>query len=114
LGGYLDAQTAEDEYICVADAVKLIFDDNTATQADTNVEQAALNRVTKWVPVNSEYAFSHKYLRYPAALSQHIHRAKVHLPVDVGRALSVDPSLVQRAVEAFYTRDGLQLRVGSS
>ncbi|KAF8759134.1 SGT1 protein [Rhizoctonia solani] len=89
-----DAQTPAEEYLSVADAVRLIFDDNTATKADASVEQAALNRVVK----------------YPSALSQHIHRTRAYLPIDVARALSVNPSLVQRAVETFYTRDGLQLR----
>ncbi|KAG8689182.1 hypothetical protein FRC11_003914 [Ceratobasidium sp. 423] len=90
----LSTETAAEEYISVADALRLVFDIDTATRADDNVEQAAWNRVVK----------------YPAALSQHIHRAKAYLPADIARALSVEPSLVQRAVEAFYTRDGLQLR----
>ncbi|KEP55601.1 SGT1-ecdysoneless-like protein [Rhizoctonia solani 123E] len=89
-----DTQTTIEEYLSVTDALKLIFDEDAATDAGDDVEQAAWNRVVK----------------YPAALSQHIHRAKAYLPMDVGRALSVNPSLVQRAVEAFYTRDGLQLR----
>ncbi|CAE6459920.1 unnamed protein product [Rhizoctonia solani] len=90
----LDAQASIDEYLSVPDALVLVFGDDTATHADASVEQAAWNRV----------------LKYPTALSQHIHRAKAYLPIDVARALSVDPPLVQRAVEAFYTRDGLQLR----
>jgi hypothetical protein len=51
------------------------------------------------------------YIRYPAALGQHMHRAKAYLPIDIARALLANPSLVQRAVEAFYTRDAIQLRV---
>ncbi|CAE6425535.1 hypothetical protein ACGC1H_004786 [Rhizoctonia solani] len=90
----LDTQTSIEEYLSVTDALRIIFDDDVTTHAGDDVEQAAWNRVVK----------------YPAALSKHIHRAKAYLPMDVGRALSVDPSLVQRAVEAFYTRDGLQLR----
>ena len=46
---------------------------------------------------------------YPAVARQHVHTARAHLPVDVARALSVKPSLVQKAVEAFYTRDADQL-----
>ncbi|KAH7340297.1 SGT1 protein-domain-containing protein [Rhizoctonia solani] len=90
----LDAQVSMDEYLSVADALEFVFNDDKATRADASVEAAAWNRVIK----------------YPTALSQHIHRAKAYLPIDVARALSVDPSLVQRAAEAFYTRDGLQLR----
>ncbi|CAE7081730.1 unnamed protein product [Rhizoctonia solani] len=90
----LGAQTSTEEYLSGADALRLILDEGVATHAGDNIEQAAWNRVVK----------------YPAALSQHIHRTKAYLPIDVARALSVDPSLVQRAIEAFYTRDGLQLR----
>lgn len=87
-------QGSPDEYLNVTDALKLVLDDNIPTRADASVEQAAWNRIAK----------------YPAALSQHIHRAKAYLPVDVARALSTNPSLVQRAVETFYTRDAIQLR----
>ncbi|CAE6526345.1 unnamed protein product [Rhizoctonia solani] len=89
-----DAQTSTEDHLTVTDALRLVFDDDAATRASDGVEQAAWNRVVK----------------YPTALSQHIHRTKAYLPVDVARALSVDQSLVQRAVEAFYTRDALQLR----
>jgi hypothetical protein len=48
---------------------------------------------------------------YPHAAKQHIHTTLAHVPLDVARALSVNPSLVQKPVESFYTRDALQLRV---
>ena len=48
---------------------------------------------------------------YPASLKSHVHVTKAHLPIDIAKALSVHPSLVQKAVEAFYTRDAIQLRV---
>lgn len=48
---------------------------------------------------------------YPEAAKQHIHRTKAFLPVDIAKALAVDPTLVQKPVETFYTRDALQLRV---
>nr|VWO94110.1 Uncharacterized protein [Ganoderma boninense] len=47
---------------------------------------------------------------YPTALRQHTHVTKAYLPVDVTKALAVNPSFVQKAVETFYTRDALQLR----
>lgn len=50
---------------------------------------------------------------YPASLKNHVHVTKAHLPIDIVKALSVYPSLVQKAVEAFYTRDAIQLRVRS-
>lgn len=43
----------------------------------------------------------------------HVHHAKVYLPVDIAKALAVNPALVQKPVESFYTRDALQLRVSS-
>jgi SGT1 protein len=50
-------------------------------------------------------------LRYPNNLSHHVHNAKAYLPVDIAKALSINPTLVQKAAETFYTRDGTQLRV---
>ena len=51
---------------------------------------------------------------YPAASRQHMHITKAYLPVDVAKAFAVNPLLVQKAVETFYTRDALQLRVRPS
>ena len=42
---------------------------------------------------------------YPAASRQHMHITKAYLPADVAKALAVNPLLVQKAVETFYTRD---------
>lgn len=50
---------------------------------------------------------------YPTSLKSHVHITKAHLPIDIAKALSVYPSLVQKAAEAFYTRDAIQLRVRS-
>ena len=41
----------------------------------------------------------------------HVHNTKAHIPVDIAKALAINPSLVQKAVETFYTRDAIQLRV---
>lgn len=51
--------------------------------------------------------------RYPASVESHVHVTKAYLPIDIVKSLSVYPSLVQKAVEAFYTRDAIQLRVRS-
>lgn len=51
--------------------------------------------------------------RYPNAAQHHVHVAKAFLPVDIVKAISQNPTLVQRAVETFYTRDAAQLRVCS-
>ncbi|KAG8747982.1 hypothetical protein FRC10_009734 [Ceratobasidium sp. 414] len=87
-------QGGSEPYLNVQDALKLVLDENVPTLSDESVQQAAWNRVVK----------------YPAALSQHVHRTKAHVPIDVARALATNPALIQRAVEAFYTRDVLQLR----
>lgn len=44
-------------------------------------------------------------------MRQHVHTTLAYIPQGVARALSVDPSLVQKPVETFYTRDALMLRV---
>lgn len=48
---------------------------------------------------------------YPELAKEHTHLTKAYVPSDILVALKQDPSLVQKAVEAFYTRDGIQLRV---
>ena len=56
-------------------------------------------------------AVANKGLSYPARASAHVHHTRAQLPIDVAKALAVNPLLVQKAVETFYTRDALQLRV---
>jgi len=53
----------------------------------------------------------HDFNRYPEVALQHTHRCRAYIPRDIAVALSVEPSLVQRAVETFYARDATQLRV---
>ena len=50
-------------------------------------------------------------IRYPQSAKSQIHRTKAALPSDIIKALAGDPHLIQKAVECFYTRDALQLRV---
>lgn len=50
---------------------------------------------------------------YPETLRTHHHRAKAYLPINIAKALKVNPALGQRAVEGFYTRDAAQLRLAS-
>ncbi|KDQ54784.1 hypothetical protein JAAARDRAFT_37887 [Jaapia argillacea MUCL 33604] len=84
----------EDGFLNPSDAVKLVRDSNVNTTAPTDLE------TTIW----------RKIAGYPAAARQHIHKTKVHLPVDIARTLSVNPGLIQKPVETFYTRDSAQLR----
>ena len=50
---------------------------------------------------------------YPSASKDHMHITRAHLPQDIVKALVTNPPLVQKAVEAFYTRDAIQMRVRS-
>ena len=46
-------------------------------------------------------------------MSEHLHHTKAYLPLPVARALSQNPSLIQKAVEGFYVRDPAQLRAAA-
>ncbi|KAI0374444.1 SGT1-domain-containing protein [Pilatotrama ljubarskyi] len=90
----LNENEDEQDFITATDAVKLVRDPLVETTAPEKVEQVVWRRISG----------------YPAASHQHMHVTKAYLPVDVAKALAVNPPLVQKAVEAFYTRDALQLR----
>jgi hypothetical protein len=47
---------------------------------------------------------------YPKDLPDHQHRTTLYLPTPIALALARRPELIQKAVEAFYTRDPSQLR----
>ncbi|KAI9512873.1 SGT1-domain-containing protein, partial [Russula earlei] len=83
-----------DDFLSIPDALKLVRDQLSDTQAPASVEQVVWQKISK----------------YPNSLSHHVHKAKAYLPVDVAKALSVHSALVQKATEAFYTRDAVQLR----
>lgn len=50
---------------------------------------------------------------YPESLATHFQRTRAYLPINIAKAIKNDPSLAQRAVEGFYTRDAAQLRAAS-
>ncbi|GJE87751.1 SGT1-domain-containing protein [Phanerochaete sordida] len=81
-------------FITEQHAVELVRNPVAETQVSASIEQAAWQRIAG----------------YPARARTHIHFARARLPVAVAKALTADPSLVQKAVETFYTRDALQLR----
>ncbi|KAH7104302.1 SGT1-domain-containing protein [Auriculariales sp. MPI-PUGE-AT-0066] len=87
----------ESSTINVDDAVKLVRSADERTMASNEVQRDAFRRITG----------------YPGLARQHIQATRVHLPVDIARALSSNPALVQKAAEAFYTRDALQLRAAN-
>ncbi|KAG8900124.1 hypothetical protein FRB99_006220 [Tulasnella sp. 403] len=86
--------TEPNSYITIEHALRLVRNTNVRTKADEAV-QAAIQRKIKG---------------YPAVFPQHMHKTRAFLPADIVFALSRNPSLVQKSIEAFYTRDALQLR----
>ncbi|KAF8971494.1 SGT1 protein-domain-containing protein [Flammula alnicola] len=84
----------DDTFIAVEDAVKFVRDSSLDTLAPPDVEKIIWQRIAG----------------YPAAAKNHVHVTKAYIPIDVARTLTVNPSLVQKAVETFYTRDAIQLR----
>ncbi|KAG8953323.1 hypothetical protein FRC04_002733 [Tulasnella sp. 424] len=97
-----DADTEKDvpdeaDFITIEHALRLIRDTDIDTKATDQIQGAIRRRIRG----------------YPNTLKQHVHRTRAYLPEDIVLALSQDPALIQKAVEAFYTRDALQLRVVS-
>lgn len=92
-GGEIEAK----DFLSVADALRFVRNPEFQTVGGAPLQDNAFKRVSS----------------YPNLAKLHIHTTRVHLPIDVARALSVNPSLVQRAAEAFYTRDALQLRAAN-
>ncbi|KAJ3531640.1 hypothetical protein NM688_g7544 [Phlebia brevispora] len=89
-----DGLADEEEFLNALDAIRLVRDPLTETRASPAVEEAVWRKVSG----------------YPGAVRMHVHHAKVYLPLDIAKALTVNPALVQKPVETFYTRDAFQLR----
>ncbi|KAN0125412.1 SGT1 domain containing protein [Lactarius tabidus] len=89
-----DDFSTSDEFLDIPDAIKLVRDTSTSTSAPPQVEKTVWKRIA----------------RYPDDLHRHVHKARTYLPLDIAKALSVNPALVQKAAEVFYTRDAVQLR----
>ncbi|KAK0473266.1 SGT1 protein-domain-containing protein [Armillaria novae-zelandiae] len=91
---YAIQDEVDDDFIAVEDALKLVRDTSVETRSSIAVENHVWDRISQ----------------YPDAIRRHVHITKAYLPADIVKALAINPPLVQRAVEAFYTRDGIQLR----
>ncbi|KAJ6604288.1 SGT1 protein-domain-containing protein [Mycena vulgaris] len=83
-----------EDFIAVEDGLKLLRDESVDTLASAAVQKAV------WTRING----------YPAAAKSHVHATKAYIPLGIARALASDPSLIQKPVETFYTRDAIQLR----
>nr|GAT49701.1 predicted protein [Mycena chlorophos] len=88
------ANEDNEHFLSVDDALVILRDNSEEALASPDIQHAIFNRVNG----------------YPVASKKHVHHTKVYLPTDIARALSADPSLVQKPVETFYTRDAIQLR----
>lgn len=91
------AADEEDEYIAIEDALPLVRDASVDTLAPKAVEDTVWQRISG----------------YPSTARNHVHMTMAYLPTDIARALIVDPSLIQKPIETFYTRDAIQLRVSA-
>ncbi|KAG6910578.1 hypothetical protein DXG01_009529 [Tephrocybe rancida] len=84
----------DDEYISAQDSITLVRDPSVPTFAPDPVEATVWRRI----------------LGYPSAARSHVHNTKAYVPTDIALSLVKSPTLIQKAVEAFYTRDAIQLR----
>ncbi|TFK57504.1 SGT1-domain-containing protein [Heliocybe sulcata] len=84
----------EEEWLNPSDAVSLVRDPAVNTTTSKEVEDTVWKRISG----------------YPIAARQHVHTTNAWLPLDIAKALSTSPALVQKPIETFYTRDAIQLR----
>ncbi|KAJ6519496.1 SGT1 protein-domain-containing protein [Mycena sanguinolenta] len=84
----------QEDFVSVEDSLKILRDESIDTLASTEIQNAV------WARTNA----------YPEAAKSHVHATKAFIPIDIALALASDPSLIQKPVETFYTRDALQLR----
>ncbi|KAJ7129973.1 SGT1 protein-domain-containing protein [Mycena crocata] len=89
-----EGEDDQEDFIAVEDSLKILRDGSIDTVASLETQNAV------WGRVNG----------YPAAAKKHFHTTKAYVPLDIARALASDPSLIQKPVETFYTRDAIQLR----
>ncbi|KAJ7102279.1 SGT1 protein-domain-containing protein [Mycena belliarum] len=82
------------DFIAIEDALVLLRDETVHTLASAEVQTVV------WARING----------YPAAAKNHVHATKAYIPLDIATALASNPSLIQKPVETFYTRDAIQLR----
>ncbi|CAG8439028.1 13218_t:CDS:10 [Acaulospora colombiana] len=76
-------------------AIQLVRNDNVNTRADDKIQTAVFAKIRE----------------YPDKIKQNLHHARCHIPRKIAHLLYHDPQLVSSAVEAFYTRDPIALKV---
>lgn len=101
-----NGQDAENDWISEQDAVEVIRDSISSSSPSSPGRF--------WVGPAVQDVIDERIAIYPSELNKiHHHRTLAYLPAKVARALNQDPALVQRAAEAFYTRDPAQLRTAT-
>ena len=68
---------------------------NDSTVANDSIQQAILNRIKD----------------FPAAATEHLHKAVMVLPEKVAHVLHYNQRLAAKAINAFYTRDAISSKV---
>ncbi|KAJ7139770.1 SGT1 protein-domain-containing protein [Mycena epipterygia] len=89
-----EGEDDQEDFIAVEDSLRILRDESVDTLAPVDVQNAVWGRITG----------------YPGAARNHVHATKAYIPLDIARALASNPSLIQKPVETFYTRDAIQLR----
>ncbi|KAK7456517.1 hypothetical protein BaRGS_00039373 [Batillaria attramentaria] len=79
----------------VEEAVGLVRNNNLNTQASQAIQDALRKRIDS----------------FPAKIQENSHFANVYVPVNVAAILAERPSLISAAVQAFYYRDPVELKV---
>ena len=85
-------------FLSHSDALPLVRDPNTVTQVNEAVSKAIWLRIA----------------HLPAGIKSHWHTAVAQLPLGVAQVLSQDENLISKAVQAFYERDAIQLKVSQA
>ena len=78
-----------------ADALRAIADTSIGTRASDSISQAVWARTA----------------HLPHGIKQGWHTTVAQLPLGIAELLARDETLISRAVQAFYERDALQLKV---
>lgn len=88
-----DASTG---FISQDSALDLVRDASIPTHASKAISETVWQRIAN----------------LPADIKQQWHHTVAQLPIGVARILATDENLISRAVQAFYERDAIQLKVG--
>ncbi|ORX34672.1 SGT1 protein-domain-containing protein [Kockovaella imperatae] len=110
-GGHLHLIPLDIRSLSISKQIRDDDEEEEATLTEEDGVKAA--RTGKYRAQAIERAVWSRVEGYHGRLRDHLHRTNAYLPIGIAKALSVQPDLIQRAVEAFYVRDPAQLRAAS-